>query len=463
MNILICFLSGVGTGFLLGGGVLFFYFQLSKNKMEAAFQKQLSDVRTATQEKQVEAERRAATEETRRRTVEETLDVLLEQLRKQFEGEKETLLKQFQENREAMERQWQDKIRALRLEFESFSTRQIETQKTRLETVNQASVEKLLRPLREKIEVFSQSFTTNRDEQTKLRTAIETSINTLMLQTQQIGKNAEELTRALKADPKKQGNWGETVLQNILDASGMTCGRDYFAQTAEYDESGKRLIPDIKVRIPNLEQGEEGFILIDSKVSITHYLNFMQTEDEKQRELYLKQHIQSVRKHVQELHEKNYAQKLKNSFGYVMMFIPNEGGYLLAVENAPQLVMEAYRQNIVILNPTNLMLALNLIRQLWQSRNQAENVQAIVESASKIYEKFAGVTKELAELGKQLDRAVATFNSALSKFAIGKGNLVRSFENWKELGVSGNRLIPPRLIELSTLLTDGQSSQTSDD
>ncbi len=458
MSILSYFLAGVGRGFAFGAGVLFFYFQLSKNKMEAAFQKRLSESEMSTREKLAGAEQRAAAAETRYRAAKENQNELIEQLRKQFEDEKATLLKQFQEARGAMERQWQEKTEAQRLEFENLSNQQIEIQKTKIESVNKASVEELLKPLREKIKDFSEAFEKNNSKQTELRTAVETSIKNLMLQTQQIGANAEKLTQALKADPKKQGNWGETVLQNILDASGMTPGRDYYAQAAECDESGKRLIPDIKVRIPNPDgEGEEGFILIDSKVSITHYLNFMQTDDEKQKELHLKKHIQSVQKHVQELSEKNYAQKIKNSFGYVMMFIPNEGGYLLAVENAPQLVMEAYRRNIVILNPTNLMLALNLIRQLWQSRKQAENVQAIIDTANKIYKKFAGVTDDLEELGQHLNQSVRSFNSALSRFTVGRGNLVKSFENWKELGISANSRIAPRLLELSALSVDDKS------
>jgi len=139
-----------------------------------------------------------------------------------------------------------------------------------------------------------------------------------------------------------------------------------------------------------------------------------------------------------------------------MMFIPNEGSYLLALENDPQIALDAYRKRVILLNPTNLMLALNLVHQLWQSQKQAKNVQAIIETANKIYEKFVGVTQEMADLGKNLDKSVQSFNSALSRFTLGRGNLVRSFENWKELGISSNRQVNAKLIELSKMSNDEQ-------
>jgi len=460
MSIWVCFLIGLGAGILLGGSLSFFYFQLSKTKLEAALQKESADSHAAMLQQhlnvQAELERRAVSAESKSQAVKANQELLLEKLREQFENEKETMRNQFHENRIMMENQWSEKLQVLRGEFEKLSRQHVEAQKTSIDTVNRESLDRLLVPLHEKIKDFTANFTKNNEKQTELRTSIETSIRNLLEQTKQIGKNADELTRALKADPKKQGNWGEAVLQNILDASGLTADRDYFAQAAELDELGKKLIPDIKVRLPDSDGGEEKFILIDSKVSITDYLKFTQAEDENQKMIHLKNHIQSVRKHIQELYDKNYAQRIKNSTGYVMMFIPNEGSYLLALENDPQIALDAYRKRVILLNPTNLMLALNLVHQLWQSQKQAKNVQAIIETANKIYEKFVGVTQEMADLGKNLDKSVQSFNSALSRFTLGRGNLVRSFENWKELGISSNRQVNAKLIELSKMSNDEQ-------
>ncbi len=391
------------------------------------------------------------------RTLEMNQEQLLKQQQAHFEREKTILLEcqadetaalqeQFERARLDMERQWRGRLKLLRAEFENLSQRHLRAQQEGLEAGNRENIEEILRPLREKIETFTTEFTRNRGQQIVLQTAIETAVKGLTEQTKLVGENAGSLVRALKADPKKQGNWGEAVLKNILDASGLTEGRDYFLQAQERDSHGKTWIPDVKVLLPGEENDgerrESAFIVIDSKVSISAYLRYMQTEDEKEKKTFLREHIESVRKHYRELSSKNYAQNVANTAGYVLMFIPNEGSYLLAMENEPGLTLEAYRSHILIVNPTNLMLALNIVRMLWQSRRQTENVKDIIESATRIYEKFASITENLVRLGSSIQNTVKFHDQLVSQFSQGKGNLVRQFTTWKELGITSTRQIP---------------------
>lgn len=443
--------AGILLGFLVGFG------------LGMAFSGARGKARTL--EIQAEWERRVNEAQTEVKVVRETIRTLemnQEQLLKQqqvhFEREKTILLdcqadetaalqEQFERARLDMERQWRGRLKLLRAEFENLSQRHLRAQQEGLEAGNRENIGEILRPLREKIETFTTEFTRNRGQQIVLQTAIETAVKGLTEQTKLVGENAGSLVRALKADPKKQGNWGEAVLKNILDASGLTEGRDYFLQAREQDEKGKMWIPDVKILLPKTEEEtEEAFIIVDSKVSISAYLRYMQTENEKEKRTFLREHIESVRKHYRELSAKNYAQNVANTAGYVLMFIPNEGSYLLAMENEPGLTLEAYRSHILIVNPTNLMLALNIVRILWQSRRQTENVKDIIESATRIYEKFASITENLVRLGSSIQNVVKFHDQLVSQFSQGKGNLVRQFTTWKELGITSTRQIEPKLL-----------------
>lgn len=391
-----------------------------------------------------------------------------------FEYEKQLLKERLEETQqradaellrlqEETRRQWGQYTKLLRAEFAGLSAEHLESQQKKLQDANRENVDRLLLPLREKIQNFTDAFSRHQTQQTELKTTVEQVIHGLTEQTLLLRKDTEELTRALKADPKKQGNWGEAVLKNILDASGLTEGRDFFIQAQEKDEQGKTLIPDVKIRLPRCaetvgiisdcengtDEQEEQFLIVDSKVSITHYLNFMMSDDESEREAFARKHVQSVKKHIEELSAKNYAGKLKGAVGCVLMFVPNEGSWLLAMEREPGLLMEAYRKRILLVNPATLMLALNTIRLIWQGHQQAESVRKIIESATRIYEKFTGISENLVRLGSALESAHEAYTQTRKQFASGRGNLVRQFENWKELGIQSTKEIHPKLLEES--------------
>ncbi len=345
-----------------------------------------------------------------------------------------------EEMRRVLLQQADDKLKAMKVEFENLSKSHLKLQEDSLKSANKENVESLLAPLRETILNFSTAFTANKQQQVETKATIETLIKNLLQKTDEIGHNADELTKALKADPKKQGNWGEAVLRNILEASGMEEGREFVTQEHTMDEEGHRLIPDVVVHLP-----EKRNIIIDSKVSLTAYTAYMTSDNEREREQLLKEHIASVRRHVKELASKQYQNVVKNSIGYVLMFIPNEGSYILAMESDAKLATDAYRDHIIILNPTNLMMALQLVYHLWQSERQTKNVEDIYNSAVKLYDKFVTFSDNYLKLGQQIETMTKTYNETRGQLTDGRGNIVRQLEQWKQRGLVTNKRISPAL------------------
>ena len=358
-----------------------------------------------------------------------------EELLEQNEKSKQELKQQFEASRLEQQRQWEEKLKTMRLEFDKLSAEHLRQQQADMKATNKESVENLLNPLRQTIETFKKEFSDKMTDTARTDAVMKEAISQLQQKTDLLGESANNLTRALKADPKKQGNWGEQILKNILEASGLT-------------EGGRLLVlarADVKVRIPG-----EGYLIIDSKTSIKAYLEYLEAEDEIQRKQHLREHIDSVRKHYKELAEKHYPKKVKDAAGYVLMFIPNEGSYLLAVENDSRLAIDAYRERIIIVNPTNLMLALQIVSLLWQNQRQTKNVKDIIDSATKLYEKFATFSDTFVTLGERLQSVGNVYEQARNQITDGRGNFARQLESFKEKGVITNKSINAKLLEDSS-------------
>lgn len=367
-----------------------------------------------------------------------------EELLEQNEKSKQELKQQFEASRLEQQRQWEEKLKTMRLEFDKLSAEHLRQQQADMKATNKESVENLLNPLRQTIETFKKEFSDKMTDTARTDAVMKEAISQLQQKTDLLGESANNLTRALKADPKKQGNWGEEILKNILEASGLTEGIDFETQAGEVDDEGNRYIPDVKVRIPG-----EGYLIIDSKTSIKAYLEYLEAEDEIQRKQHLREHIDSVRKHYKELAEKHYPKKVKDAAGYVLMFIPNEGSYLLAVENDSRLAIDAYRERIIIVNPTNLMLALQIVSLLWQNQRQTKNVKDIIDSATKLYEKFATFSDTFVAIGERLQSVENVYEQARTQLTDGRGNFARQLESFKEKGVITNKGINTKLLEQS--------------
>lgn len=367
---------------------------------------------------------------------------MLEHIKSQFQETKADMEKHHDSQKQEMQQQWEEKINTMRLEFDRLSSEHLKMQQESMKATNVESMDNLLNPLKESLAKFQKEFEDKMTEQGKTDAVMKEAINTLTNQTIVLGENADNLAKALKADPKKQGNWGEAVLKNILEASGMTEGTDFFTQDVNTDDNGNRFIPDVKVKLHG-----DSYLIIDSKTSITAYLDYIHAETAEEQERHIKEHIKSIRTHVNELADKHYPKKVENSAEYVLMFIPNEGSYILAMENDAKLATDAYQKHIIIVNPTNLMLALKIVWLFWQNAKQTKNVKDIIESAQKVYKKFATFTDTFSDLGTKISAASSAFDKAQGQLSTGPGNIVKQLESWKDKGVIPEKEINKKLLE----------------
>lgn len=264
-------------------------------------------------------------------------------------------------------------------------------------------------------------------------------INELQKQSQKIGDDALLLARALKGDNKVQGNWGEVVLKRLLESTGLTEGREFFLQVSGKDDSGRRQQPDVVVQLPN-----EKVVIVDSKVSLRAYEQYANAaEDADEQKRCLKEHIDSVRQHIKLLSAKKYDQLPGlHSLNFVLLFVPIESAFVCAVQNAPELVREAYDKNVVLTGPSSLMVVLRTIESLWQRERQDRNVEQIVMAAGKMYDQFVRFVESMNDVGNNLSRAQQAFQVALNRLSEGKGNLMKRAEDIKNLGARSSKSLP---------------------
>lgn len=351
-----------------------------------------------------------------------------------FEKSQAELRKTEKENYDKMyadqEQQFEKRMATMKAEFEKLANDILDKKSEGMKQVNQESLDKLLLPLREKLDTFKHEVEQSKKSGIETSSKMEQIIKGLMEQTQKLGCDANNLAEALKSKPKMQGNWGEAVLKDILLDSGLREGEEFFVQHTVNDEEGNRLIPDVVVKFAG-----KGSVIIDSKVSLKAYTDYMCCENESHRDTHLKAHLDSIRQHVKELSTKSYASYVKDSVGMVLMFVPNEGAYILAMQHDQKLFSDAYRSKVLIINPTNLMLSLSIIYSVWQSRRQERNVEKIIQSATGLYEKFAVFSKTFVELKGKIDSLNNTFNEAEKQLTTGRGNVVKQLSDLKQLGV----------------------------
>jgi len=335
---------------------------------------------------------------------------------------------------------------ALTSQFKNLANEILEDKSKRFAEQNVASLDALLKPLQTKLSEFKEQVNTSYGNEARERFALKSEIERLASLNLRMSDETRSLTQALKGDSKVQGNWGELVLESILESSGLRKGEEYLVQDSHTQIDGSRLQPDVVVKLP-----EGRSLVVDSKVSITAYARHAEATDPIISEQELAAHIQSLRQHIQGLSSKNYSSLYGiGSVDFVLMFVPIEPAFLLALKTAPNLYQEALAKNIVLVCPSTLMATLRTVAHLWRQDHQNRNALEIAKQCGTLYDKFVGFVDDLEKLGQRLDQAQTSYHDAFSKLKSGKGNLIRSAEKVRELGVKPSKNLSTPLIESST-------------
>ncbi|QLK45248.1 DNA recombination protein RmuC [Vibrio owensii] len=333
----------------------------------------------------------------------------------------------------------------LKQQFEHLANQLFEEKTAKVDIQNRQSLEGLLSPLKEQLEGFKKQVNDSFSQEAKERHTLVHELKNLQRLNEHMTREAVNLTQALKGDNKQQGNWGEVVLARVLAESGLREGHEYQTQVSLQNEAGKRYQPDVIVHLPQNKQ-----VVVDSKMALVAYERYFNAENDIQRERALSDHLAALRAHIKGLSLKDYQQlKGIQSLDYVLMFIPVEPAFQVAIQADPSLVKDAMEQNIILVSPTTLLVALRTIDNLWRNERQNENAQLIAERAAKLYDKLRLFIDDMEGLGGALDKANQTYQGAMNKLATGRGNVIRQAESFKQLGVEVKRPISPDLAQLA--------------
>ena len=319
---------------------------------------------------------------------------------------------------------------------------QSEELKKQLKESNSSQLSLVLSPFKEKLEQFGKNVQDTHEKGQRERIELKTEVNKLVEQNEKLKNEANQLTKALRGDVKMQGNWGEMVLEKLLERTGLTKGNEYSVQESITNDEGKRYQPDVVLHLP-----DDKNIIIDSKVSLVSYERFVNSDDVEGQAEALKNHLISIRSHIKGLSEKNYQNLYGVSLDFVILFVPIEGAYSVALQADPGLYQEAFDKNIAMVSATSLWSTLRTVGTLWKQERQNANVQEIIRQASDLYDKFAGFSEELIKVGRQMDTAKNTYDNSMKMLVKGKGNLIGRTEKLRQLGLKNSKKVNPNMVD----------------
>ena len=435
-------------GIIIGASIMFLWMKNKSTQEQKNVSEQLAVLRSQL--------------ETERKNVDERIAVVKENALQQLEVER----KHGEQLRNELQKQAEAKNRLLQEEVRNMAAQMLDESREKMNTTDKERLDALLAPLKERLEAFNQTVTNNSKENTANKTEIKTTfeeamkrlhaeqeltikamredqeraVKELREQTERIGNDAASLTQALKGDSKMQGDWGEMILDKTLEDCGLIQGQQYFLQENYKDKDGNNFRPDAVIVFPNEERA-----VIDAKVSLTAYQAAIREENATERERYLKEHVSSIKKHVDELSAKNYEKLVPGCIGFVLMFVPYESGYSAALKTDPAILQYAYRKHIIILSPSNLLMALQLTHTMWQNFRMTKNVEEILHQSNELFDKFVIFAETFVKLGADIERLQQDFSRAKGQLNEGKGNIVRRLEGLKTLGISPKKQIPESL------------------
>ncbi|MDO4771602.1 DNA recombination protein RmuC [Porphyromonas sp.] len=372
------------------------------------------------------------------------------------------------EEREGLKRQLDELVKAaeqqkeeLRKDFSLIAEKVIEEKSNKVTDKQREDLKAILNPLQEKIEAFKKQVAESYDTEAKERHTLAHIIKQLSEQSTALSNEANALSEALRGQSKVQGDWGELILDRILEDSGLTRGREYELQEYITDKYGNKLTnedthqrmrPDAIIHFPR-----ERDVIIDAKVSLTAYTEFHEATTEEARRSALDRHLLSVRSHIEDLHKRDYSGYLEGSPDFVIMFFPNEGAYNLAVHGQSDLWQTAYKKKVLLMGPANLIGMLKILYDLWSKEMQLQNIEKIIDSANKMYEKFVNFSDNFTNIGKKLEEAQKTYEQARGQLSSGRGNLIRQMEGMRSLGLRSSKRIS------ASLLNEAKPDEDDDD
>jgi DNA recombination protein RmuC len=416
-------------GFFLGS----YFYKLKSKSKQSSYEERLNQTHLSIDDLKQKLEK-VETEREEIRNEKEFLNTELARRTTEFENLQQLNVKRDEEMELRQEQ--------LRKDFELLATKILDEKSEKFTIQNKENIKSILNPLQEKIKTFEEKVDLTQKESISMHSALKTQLEGLKDLNQQMTKEATNLTRALKGDSKMQGNWGELVLERVLEKSGLEKDREYFVQQSFTLPDGSRVLPDVVLHLPDNKK-----MIIDSKVSLTDYERYINAEDE-DKGSFLKGHVNSIKKHVDQLSDKNYQDLYDiESPDFVLMFIPIEPAFAVVVNEDNSIYNKAFERNIVIVTPSTLLATLRTIDSMWNNEKQQQNAIEIARQAGALYDKFEGLVTDLTGVGKKIDGAKSDYSAAMNKLVEGKGNLITSVEKLKKLGAKAKKSLPETYIK----------------
>lgn len=438
---ILAFIIALGIGLFLGKSLFSANAKSDKAGLEEKINGllyQIEQFKLQQQQDRLSSEKQlqeVALERENLRTEKESLAIQLSKKEVDFEN----LWERNKEQKQEVE-QLQEKFTK---EFENLANKILEEKSTKFTEQNRENMKNILSPLQDKIHLFEKKVEDTHKESIDYHAALRQQILGLREMNEQMSRETLNLTKALKGDNKMQGNWGELILERVLEKSGLEKGREYEVQQSFVTEDGSKVFPDVVINLPDGKK-----MVVDSKVSLVSYERYINEEDELLRIAFLKEHVNSIRRHVDQLGGKNYHDLYEiESPDFVLLFIPMEPAFAVALNEDTTLYNKAFEKNIVIVTPSTLLATLRTIDSMWTNQKQQENAYEIARQAGALYDKFEGFVNDLVKIGKKMDEAKSEYQGAMNKLFDGKGNLINSVERLKKMGAKAKKSLPENILK----------------
>ncbi len=429
------------AGIVVGAILIYFILKSKKSQSEKAFLTEKLEL----EKSKATFEERVSLLQGENAALEDAVKVLRD--RNEQQGQRlvkaEVEYRNIQEKLETQKREMEELQKKFTTEFENIANRILKKNSEEFTAANQKNIAEILTPLKEKITTFEKKVGDTYEKGLKDQTDLKAELKKLHDLNLRISDEANNLTKALKGDVKKQGNWGEVILERILERSGLTEGQEYEREVVLTNAEGKTIRPDVVIHLP-----EKKHIIVDSKVSLVAYERYVNAVPDEEKQQYIKEHLISLKKHVKELNEKHYSSAIGiNTPDFVLLFIPVESSFSVAVQEDQELFGYAWDNKVVIVSPSTLLATLRTIASIWQQDNQTRNAIEIARQGGALYDKFVNFLTDLDAIGRNLETLKKSYDGAINKLSTGKGNLIRSTEKLRELGAKASKQLPQQYAD----------------